>query len=198
MASFNAIAAISSAILNVLKTSQPPTEFGPSLEYKLYAAKNFETDGITTGFSLFLWRVSISSARRNLAPRRLPDGRVFRPSLPIDLNYLVTPWAGDLESQQRMLGWLIRVLEDVTTLPAAMLNYNLAETDTFADTESVEMVADPLAMADLFNMWDKLKHNMQTSMTYQVRNVLIDSQQLLQEYPVVQSREFDTAGRTPP
>lgn len=191
MASFNAIAAVSSGILNALRTGQPPSELGTSLEYQLYDAKNFETGGITSGFSLFLWRVSVSAARRNLAPRRLPDGRVFRPSMPLDLHYLLTPWAGDIETQQRMLGWAMRVLEDLTTLSPAMLNYHLAEIDTFTANETVELVADPLAMTDLFNLWDKLKHNMQTSMTYQVRNVLIDSQQLLPEYPLVQSREFD-------
>jgi hypothetical protein len=194
MATFNAIAAVSNAILNVLKTSQPPAELGASLTYPLYSAKNFEGDGLPAGFSLFLWRVTLSSTQRNLPPRRLPDGRVMRPSLPLDLHYLLTPWAGDIETQQRMLGWAMRVLEDVTTLPAAMLNYHLAETDTFSSDESVELVADPMAMTDLFNLWDKLKHNMQTSMTYLVRNVLIDSQQQLQEYPLVQGREFNSVG----
>lgn len=189
MATFNAIAAISSAILNILRESQPPAEFG-TLEYQLYSANHFDGQGITSGYSLFLWRITMNSERRNLAPRRDSSDQVFRPSLPIDLHYLLTPWATDLQTQQRMLGWAMRTLEDETLLPAAILNVNLAETDTFSNSETVELTAEPLELTDLFNLWDKLSHNLNTSMMYRVRSVLIDSQQLLEEYPHTKSRKF--------
>lgn len=191
MATFNAIAATSSAILNILRQSQPPAEFG-TLEFKLFGASDFEGAGMSAGYSLFLWRVTMNSERRNLPPRRDSTNQTFRPSLPIDLHYLLTPWAADIEIQQRMLCWAMRALEDEIILPSTMLNYNMAEVDTFSSSESVELFADPLELTDLFNLWDKLSGKLNTSMMYQVRNLKIDSQQLLQTQPDTKSIKFNS------
>jgi hypothetical protein len=188
MATHNAISAVSQAILNLLRSAEPPSEFG-SLDYEHYQSDDF-ADPIETGFSLYLWRVTVSQARRNLPPRRLPDGRVYRPSLPLDLHYLLTPWAANAETQQRMLGWAMRAIEDAAVFPAGALNYGLSETDTFAPSEAVEIICDPLALTDQFNLWDKLKTKLQTSMTYQARGILLDSQQTVPEYGLVQTRTF--------
>jgi hypothetical protein len=188
MASANAIAAVSQALLNVLREAVPPAEFG-SPSFDLIHMDN--TDNVSRpSFTLLLWRISVSATRRNLGPRRADDGRVFRPSLPLDLHYLVTPWADDAATQQRMLGWAMRVFEDNAVLPATVLNYNLQEADTFAPNEAVEIFCDPLALADLFSLWDRLKPKLQTSMTYQVRNVLIDSRSSMSDGVPVQLREF--------
>lgn len=195
MATHNAISAVSQALLTLLRSADPPSEFG-TLAYEHYHASNFD-DPISTGFSLYLWRVSVSATRRNLPPRRLPDGRVYRPSLPLDLHYLLTPWASDAETQQRMLGWAMRVIEDAAVLPAGALNYGLSETDTFAPSEAVEIICDPLALGDQFNLWDKLKPKIQTSMTYQARGILIDSTQTVPEYDLVQTRRFEAGSVAP-
>lgn len=195
MASYNAISVVSQAILDLLRYADTPSEFN-TLEYHLYDANDFLTP-IPRGFSLYLWRVSISQSRRNLPPRRLPDGRVFRPSLPLDLHYLLTPWADDPGTQQRMLGWAMRVIEDVTVFPASVLNFGPSEINTFAAQEAVELICDPLALNDHFNLWDKLKTKMQTSMTYQARNILIDSQRTVTEGDLVQTRIFHAPSAVP-
>ena len=194
MATFNAIAAVSRAILHLLETNQPPPEFG-HLDYEIYHADKFESH-LESGFSLYLWRVTVSQTRRNLPPRRLPDGRVYRPSLPLDLHYLLTPWASEAETQQRMLGWAMRIIEDVGVLPAGVLNYGLSETDTFASSEAVEIICDPLPLADQFNLWDKLKPKLQTSMTYQARGILLDSQHAAPESDLVQTRTYQARSVT--
>lgn len=188
MATHNAIAAVSQTLLNILRESHPPVEFG-SPAYSLIQPENFESVEVPA-FTVMLWRVSVSAARRNQPPRRLPDGRTLRPPLPLDLHYLLTPWAAAVETQQRMLGWAMRVLEDMAVVPAAVLNYNVAETGTFGPNEAVELVCDPLAIADLFGLWDKLKPRLHASMTYLVRGVLIDSPMFETEAPPVQVREF--------
>lgn len=195
MASHNAISVVSQAILDLLRYADTPSEFN-TLEYKHYDANDFLAP-IPRGFSLYLWRVSISQSRRNLPPRRLADGRVFRPSLPLDLHYLLTPWADDAETQQRMLGWAMRVIEDVTIIPASVLNFGPSEINTFAAQEAVELICDPLALNDHFNLWDKLKTRMQTSMTYQARNILIDSQRTVTEGDLVQTRVFHAPSAVP-
>ncbi len=160
-----------------------------SPEFKLYHAADFERP-MSEGFSLFLYRVSINASVRNLPPRRTADGRRYRPSLPLDLHYLLTPWAGDGERQQRMLGWGMRFLEDLGTLPAGLLNHYVQETDSFRPEEAVEIVCDPLPLQDYVNLWDKLKPKMQTSITYALRMVMLDSSIESPGYGLVQTREF--------
>jgi hypothetical protein len=187
MASCNAIAAVSRAILDVLETDSAQTDFG-KLQFEIYDVGKFDLP-MDQGFSLYLWRVTPNSTRRTLPPRREQDGRAFRPSLPVDLHFLLTPWAKDAEQQHRMLGWAMRQLEDVIVLPAGILNHK-SQPDTFRPSETVEIFCDALPLGDFLNLWDKLKATLQVSVNYQVRNVFIDSQQPWPEYPLVQKREL--------
>jgi hypothetical protein len=188
MATFNAVAAVSRAMLGLIAEHCPPTLLA-NPEFKLYHAADFERP-IAEGFSLFLYRVSINASVRNLPPRRAPDGRRYRPSLPVDLHYLLTPWSADPERQQRMLGWSMRFLEDLATLPAGLLNHYVHERDTFRPEEGVELVCDPLALPDYLNLWDKLKPKMQLSITYAVRMVMLDSDIESPGHGLAQTREL--------
>jgi hypothetical protein len=188
MATYNAIAAVSRAMLGLIEEHRPP-ELLINPEFKLYHAPDFERP-MSEGFSLFLYRVSINAAVRNLPPRRTADGRRYRPSLPLDLHYLLTAWAADAERQQRMLGWSMRFLEDLGTLPSGLLNHYMHETDTFRPEEAVELVCDPLALPDYLNLWDKLKPKMHTSITYVVRMAMLDSTIESPSYGLVQTREL--------
>lgn len=156
-------------------------------DFKLYHAADYENP-MPEGFSLCLYHVSINASRRNFPPRRALDGARFRASLPVDLHYVLTPWAADPERQQRMLGWSMRFLEDLGMLPAGLLNHYVAETDTFRSDEAVEIVCDPLSLQDYLDLWDKLKPKKQTSITYVVRMVLLDSQIELGDPRPVQTR----------
>src|SRR5262249_35355212 len=149
---------------------------------------DFETP-LGNGFSVFLYRVSINGSVRNLTLRRTPDGRRFRPSLPLDLHYLITPWAEDTERQHRILGWVMRMLEDVGPLTASHLNHYIGETDTFARTESIDIVCDPLALTDYLTVWDRLR-KLPPSATYVLRMLLVDSNAGFDEGALVQTREF--------
>ena len=144
------------------------------------------------GFSVFLWRVGINATLRALPPRRTPDGRRYRPSLPLDLYYMVTAWADDTERQQRMLGWAMRALEDAGPLSAAQLNQYVAEDDTFRPEEAVDVVCDPLSLADQLTLWDRLK-KLPPSVNYVVRMALLDSDVELDGGRPVQVRDFDMA-----
>ena len=189
MASFNAIGATSATLLGLIRDGYPRTEFGNSLNIELYQSKSFEKP-MDEGFSIYLYRTAINGSVRNMTFRRTADGSRFRPSLPLDLFYLITPWAVNAERQQRMLGWVMRMLEDVGTLSASHLNHYIAETDTFAETESLDIVCDPLALNDYFTIWDRLKA-LPLSMTYVLRMVMLDSEVGIHDGAFVQTRRFD-------
>lgn len=188
MATSNAVAAVSKAMLGLIEEHCPAALLA-NPEFKLYHAADFERP-IAEGFSLFLYRVSINASVRNLPPRRAADARRYRPSLPVDLHYLLTPWSADAERQQRMLGWSMRFLEDLATLPAGLLNHYVQETDTFRPEEAVEVVCDPLPLQDYLNLWDKLKPKMQLSITYALRMVMLDSSIESPGHGLAQTREF--------
>jgi hypothetical protein len=192
MATWNAIAATTRAILGLLEDSYP-REFG-KLAFSPAHVSEFAGDKVPPdGFTLCLYRVAINGSVRNLPPRTAPNGVKYRPSLPVDLQYLLTPWAGDVEKQQRLLGWSMRQLEDNTILPAGLLNRFLKEPDVFGANETVELFLEPLSLTDFTNVWDKLKPRMQTSASYVARMVLIDSEIELREGPPVQTRVFEMA-----
>jgi hypothetical protein len=190
MANYRAIAAVSSALQGLIRDRYPRDEFGTGLEVELYQTRNFETP-MQDGFSIYLFRVAINGAVRNLTLRRTPDGRRFRPSLPLDLHYMITPWAQDVERQHRMLGWSMRMLEDVGVFSAGHLNHYLTETDTFAPHEGLEIICDPLSLSDYLTLWDRLRPRLPASATYALRMVFIDSDIYVEDAGPVQTRQLD-------
>jgi hypothetical protein len=191
MANYRAIAATSNALLGLLRDRYPRDEFGTSLDVQLYQSRDFEGSPMREGFSVFLYRVTVNGTVRNMTLRRTADGRRFRPSLPLDLHYVITPWAEDGERQQRMLGWLMRFMEDVGVLTAGHLNHYVTETDIFAPQEGLEIICDPLSLADYLTLWDRLRPRMPTSATYALRMLMIDSDVRVDDGALVQTRRFD-------
>lgn len=190
MAKHQAIAATSTALLGLLRDRYPRDEFGTSLDVQLYQSRDFEAP-MREGFSVFLYRVTINGTVRNMTLRRAPDGRRIRPSLPLDLHYLITPWAEDGERQHRMLGWVMRFMEDFGVLTAGHLNHYVAETDIFAPHEGLEIICDPLALTDYLTLWDRLRQRMPASATYALRMLLIDSDVRVDDGSLVQTRRFE-------
>ena len=189
MANYRAIAAASATLQGLLRDRFPSGDFGGPLTVELYQAKDFLAP-MKEGIGLCLWRVAPNVSRRSLGPRTDIYGRRFKASLPIDLYYLLVPFAEDGERQQRLLGWMLRAMHDLGPLVASQLNHFLAESDIFAEAESLDMVYDPLSIADQLTLWDRIKQ-MPPSATYAMRMLLLDSEIDLDEYPIVVEREFD-------
>jgi hypothetical protein len=190
MANYRAVAATSTALAGLIRDRYPRDEFGSGLEIALYQTRDFETP-MSDGFSIYLYRVAINGSVRNLTWRRSPDGQRFRPSLPLDLQYMITPWAQDVAVQHRMLGWVMRMMEDTGVLSAGHLNHYLPEADTFASHEALELICEPLSLTDYLTLWDRLRPRLPASATYTLRMLLIDSDLHIGEGPLVQTRQMD-------
>ncbi|HEU4880752.1 MAG TPA: DUF4255 domain-containing protein [Longimicrobium sp.] len=192
MANYRAIAATGASLAGLIRDRYPRDEFGSGLDVLLYQTSDFESP-MTDGFSVYLYRVGVNATIRNRPPRRGPGGERYRPSLPVDLYFMITPWAQDVERQLRMLGWVMRLMEDTGVLSAGHLNHYLQENDTFAPHEAVELINDPLPLGDYLTLWDRLRHRLPASATFTLRMVSIDSDVLLGDGPSVQTRRFDMA-----
>jgi hypothetical protein len=173
VATYNAIAAVGQAILGLLATARANPEFA-NARFELYQGHNFQSP-MDEGICLYLHRITPSSNIRNLPTRLAPNGKRFRPSLPIDLHYLLIAWAPDAVKQQRLLGWAMRQLENTPTLTATVLNQYNSEQDIFDPSESVDLIMDNIPVVDMAAIWEVARHQTQPSVAYVARTVRIDS-----------------------
>jgi hypothetical protein len=188
VATYRAIAATSDTILGLLNEACPRPEFAGA-RFELYQVGDFQSP-MDLGISLHLYRVAVNRTRRVLPGRPAPDGQRYRDPLSVDVYYLLSAWAKTAATQQRLLGWAMRALEDAGILPAGLLNYFGPERTTFRADETVELVAEALAFADLTRFWDLFKPNMPLSTTYIARLIGLDSTVPIVEAGPVQIREF--------
>jgi hypothetical protein len=197
LATHRAIAATGLAIRGLLESAVPTLEF-PNAHFELYRPNDFDSP-MTIGISLYLYRVMINTSRRNLPPVLGPDGKRYRPQLPLDLCYLMTAWGQTAEVQQRLLGWAMRELENTPILPSGLLNHYVQEVDTFHPAETVELICETISLQDMNTLWDGFKANktnQHLSVAYVARMLLIESNREIAEFPPVQTRVLDE-GRGP-
>lgn len=179
--------AISLALRGLLLDARPKAGELKDAGVDLYLAESFSKKPVLT-VSIFLYRATVSTARRNLPPKIGPDGKKYRPPLPLDLHYMITPWASKPEMQQLLLAWAMRALEDTPVLPSGFLNHFDPENQPFGPDETVEVVYEPLSIQDMLAIWEVGKPNIQVSATYVARVVPIDSRVPMPEGSPVQTR----------
>lgn len=103
MASYRAISAVCESVVQLLRISaEEEGELGDDLEFKVYQASDF-TSPMGAGISLFLYRVKVDGHHRIPAGRPGPDGRPRKRMLPLDLSFILTPWAQDASLQHDLL-----------------------------------------------------------------------------------------------
>jgi hypothetical protein len=122
-----------------------------------------------TTLTIFLYRVGIAADMRNLPRRTLPDGRLARPPLPIELRYLITPWAATPASEYVIAGHVMRVLYDHAELGPPYL----AGT-SWRPEDSVQLTMESLPIEDHTRIWDTVRKPYRLSLTYMARVIGID------------------------
>jgi hypothetical protein len=190
MADYRAITAVSEAIVYLLESQYRLEDFdGNQLEFKVYLAKDF-SQPMEAGVSFLLYRIYANGSHRTPSGRPRPDGQRYRSQLPLDLHFLLTAWAKDASLQHTIAGWMMRVLEDMPSLPAGLLNHSMP--GIFHADETVEISLTELTTEELFRIWEVIVNNAyQISVPYVARNVRIESQQLLSSGWPIQERTFD-------
>lgn len=196
MASPRAIAAAVEGIAASLRRRYPRDQFGAGLVIDAVAPARLRDAMAEDGISIVLWRVTVNGHARARPPRRDSEGRAFRPSLPVDLSLVMVPHASLAQTQHRLLGWLMRALEDQPSFPAVELNQALGGADVFHPEEAAELVAEPLAVADHLALWDRLR-DLPPAAFYQLRMLLLDSETAIDEGQPVLTREFQVGPAVP-
>ena len=189
MATYRAVEATCEAVIRLLEQSWRIDLFnGANLQFEVYRTRDFATP-MDAGVSLFLYRVTVNSVQRTPPAKPRKDGHPRRPQLPLDLHFLLIPWANDASLEQSILGWMMRTIEDTPILPAGLLNTVTA--DVFEPEETVEIVPGQLSNEEMFRIWDVLPTKYQISVPYSARIVRIDSELDQREGGPVLTRELD-------
>ena len=194
MARYDAIRSLGESLLDLMREACPMEELQLNAQTPFEMASFNKLTAVHTppeGFYLCLWRVGIGAMPRCLPPRQTREGQVYKPSLPIDLYFLLLPVSTDAAKQACMLGWALRFMHDVPPLSGEILNrYTKGAPVVFRPEESVEIIADPLNTADYLGLWDRVKTGFQAGMTYVARMVLIDSIVSEESGRLVTERQF--------
>jgi hypothetical protein len=202
VANTDAVSAVCDAIVHILKASMQEQAAELNFDsvspaFAVFTAKDFtrpsEDGALTTGASVFLYRVAPNLSHRTPAGRQLPDGRRLFNKLPLDLYIIVTIWAGKSSTQNRLVGWVLRTLEDYPVIPASVLNLG-RNRPVFEDEEAVELAFSEINGEELLQLWDVLGNGelqYQISVPYLARNVFIDSRRMSELGEPVQIRTAD-------
>jgi hypothetical protein len=190
MADFRAFAAVSEAVLALLRSNYQPEDFNNELDFRVFMARDFGSSGLQNGVSLFLYRVLPNGSYRSPAGRLDENGRRFRPQLAVDMHFILTAWGGSASLQHTVAGWMMRIMEDTPLLPAGLLNSIIP--DVFQPEEAVEVMLADLSNEDLLHVWETLVQNTyQLSVPYVARNIRIESRLLQAAGQPVQQRTFE-------
>lgn len=201
MATIDAANAVCKAIVHILKSSMIEQASELSLNalnpsFEVYQSDDFSNSAssrhITSGASVFLYRALPNLSHRTPIGNLLPNGQRRYSKLPLDLHLLVTIWGNDPSTQNRLLCWVMRTLEDYAMIPASVLNIG-SETPAFEDSESVELLLSEMTGEELLQLWEILGREIQYQITipYLVRNVVLESRRVMPVGEPVQVRTAD-------
>jgi hypothetical protein len=186
MATFRGISAIGTAILSQLDDAWARDPFdATALSTSLIRADDLAKRPTEFGITLYVFRVSVNGTQRTSPPA--VAGR--RRPLPVEVEFILTPWAKSAQRELELLGWCMRVLDDEPLLSAAALN--AAVPGVFASTEVVEIVPSHLSGDEYFRLWDALPWGFQLSIAFAARLVRLESERRLTEAGPVLERDLE-------
>jgi hypothetical protein len=120
--------------------------------------------------TLFLVRVEVNRVMR---PGWSAVGAVTDTyHVPLDLHYLLTPWASNAEYEHRVLGSAMRALEETPILAGPLLDTTHAP--GWAPDEAVQVTPGDMSPDGIMGIWDTLQADYRLSVPYLARVVRID------------------------
>ena len=157
---------------------------GISVDVLLETPDKFQRHVSPTGkptVTVFLYRVAIHSEMRNAARRVLDDGNTTRPLLPMELYYLITPWAAQPQIEHLLVGRILQILYDHSELTRGDL-----KGESWSPEDSVQLVLESLPNTEHYQIWDTTKLPYRLSLTYMARVVGIEPTVTIRASPIVE------------
>lgn len=178
MAGFECIAAVERSIERLVNAgfaeADPIPDSTTRARAALGRAEDFGPPGESgsplqpPALSVFLYRVDFNrTTRAGWSAVGSMDGRAYPP---LDLHFLVTPWAQNAEYEMRILGRAMQVLEEHASLSGPLL----AASGGWSAGDSVQVVMEELSTEAVMRTFDSLPHDYKLSVPYVARVVRLD------------------------
>jgi len=177
VAGYSAIAAAAKSLERLLTSAFAADVPVPGVTTKavLVSSDDFDISGNSVikppVLSIFLVRVDVSAVMR--APWSAVGADDGRSHLPLELHFLLTPWASNAEHEQRILGSAMRCLDERPVLSGPLLD--TTHNAGFAVDEALHVVPGDMGPDGIMRIWDTLDAGYRVSVPYVVRIVRIDS-----------------------
>jgi hypothetical protein len=185
LANFASISALGKSIERLLTASfagDPP--ISSTTRALLVRTEDFDPKNVAVALappvlSIFMYRVDFNKAVRGAwSAVGSVDGRSH---LPVDVHFLLTAWASDAESELRILGRAMQVLETTPILSGPLLHQD----GEFAPNETVQIVLEEISTEAVMRTFDSLPTSYKLSVPYIARVVRIDSKVATPSPPVL-------------
>lgn len=181
MADFTAIASVSKSIERFLSACfvdplvPPPVPATPT-KAVLARTEDFRDGGAgliaPPCLSIFLYRVDYNKTMR--AAWSAVGSQDGRGHLPLDLHYMLTPWARDPELEHRIIGRAMQCLETTPILSGPLLT----PAGGWAPNEGVQVLLEDVPTEWVMRTFDSLPTDFKLSVPYLARITRIDSRQV--------------------
>jgi hypothetical protein len=133
----------------------------------------------TPVISIFLHRVTVHPEMRNAPRRKLANGSVTRPLLPLELSFMITPWARSTADEHRLAGVVLQTLYERAELGPGQL-----QGAAWEPGDSVQLVLESLTSEEHYRVWDTVGLPYRLSLTYLARVVGIEPLEAIPTSPV--------------
>jgi uncharacterized protein DUF4255 len=180
MADFTAIASVGRSLERFLSACftdplVPPPVPGSITKAVLARTEDFTNHAggliVPPALSIFLYRVEFNKTMR--AAWSAVGSQDGFGHLPLDLHYMLTPWATDPELEQRIIGRAMQCLETTPILSGPLLT----PAGGWAPAEGVQMLLEDVPTEWIMRTFDSLPTDFKLSVPYLARITRIDSRQ---------------------
>jgi hypothetical protein len=181
MADFTAIAAVGKSLERFLSAcftdpTAPAPVPGSTTKAVLASTEDFKSGGsarITLPcLSIFLYRIDYNKTMR--AAWSAVGSQDGRGHLPLDLHYMLTPWASDPELEHRIIGRAMQCLETTPMLTGPLLT----PAGGWAPNEGVQIVLEDVPTEWVMRTFDSLPTDFKLSVPYVARVARLDSRRV--------------------
>lgn len=158
-----------------------------------FAPGNISTNPPT--MVLFLYEVAQDPTTRNRPPLRedVPNGVLCtKPPLPLVLRYLLTPFAGDRPTEQRMLARTVQALYEHPIKLGPDLVGDPAPLGLAGTNVALKVHLTMLTLEERTRVWQSIQRPYRLSVIYEVRLVELDAEEQ-RPSPTVRSRRLEIA-----
>ncbi len=176
MANFNSVAAAGKSIERLLTAgfAEPPVPVENRVTRAfLIRTEDFDQTSLSSiivrpALSIFLYRVDFNKTMRAAWSQvTAHDGL---PHLPLDLHFLLTPWADNAEHESAILGRAIQCLDSNPIISGPLLHQG----GEWAPNEAVQLLMDEMSTEAVMRTFDSLPTDYRISVPYIARMIRLD------------------------